>query len=98
MNLKELKEMIELMNDNGLAEIELERDGMKVKVKKNSAQASSGQPLAYTLPTIPVASAVSAPAAVPARPGPALAAAETPSHLKDVKSPMVGTFLPGTIA
>jgi len=30
MNLKEIKEMINLMNENGLMELEIEREGMRV--------------------------------------------------------------------
>ena len=34
LNLKELKELIALMNENQLAEIELEREGMKIRLRK----------------------------------------------------------------
>ncbi|MFA4983927.1 MAG: acetyl-CoA carboxylase biotin carboxyl carrier protein [Candidatus Omnitrophota bacterium] len=34
MNIKEIKEMISLMNENGLAELEIEKDGMRIKLKK----------------------------------------------------------------
>ncbi|MBF0330623.1 MAG: acetyl-CoA carboxylase biotin carboxyl carrier protein [Candidatus Omnitrophica bacterium] len=86
MNIKELKEMIELMNENGLAELELEREGMSLKLKKAS-EPSFAHPMAYSIPTIPaprsaVEAAVAAPAAAPV----------PPSNFKDVKSPMVGTF------
>ena len=37
LNLKELKELIALMNENQLAEIELEREGMKVRLRKAAA-------------------------------------------------------------
>ena len=33
MNLKELKEMVQLMNENGLAELEIEREGTTIKLK-----------------------------------------------------------------
>ena len=36
MNLKEIKEMINLMNENELVELELERDGLKIRLKKSS--------------------------------------------------------------
>lgn len=35
MNLKEIKEIISLMNENDLSEIEIERDGLKLKLKKS---------------------------------------------------------------
>lgn len=34
INLKEIKEMINLMNENGLMELEIEKDGMRIKLKK----------------------------------------------------------------
>ncbi len=36
MNLKEIKEMITLMNENGLVELEVEKDGMRIRLKKTS--------------------------------------------------------------
>lgn len=89
MNLKELKEMVELMNENGLSELEVERDGMKIKLKKTADNTISAQPMSYALPSIPAVQARPAePVAAPA----AAAPAEDKSNLKEVKSPMVGTF------
>ncbi len=36
MNLKEIKEMIQLMNENNLNEIELERNGLKIRLVRGS--------------------------------------------------------------
>ena len=36
MNLKEIKEIVNLMNDNDLGEIEVEREGSKIKIKKTA--------------------------------------------------------------
>jgi acetyl-CoA carboxylase biotin carboxyl carrier protein len=38
MNLKEIKEMINLMNENELVELELEKDGLKIRLKKSSGR------------------------------------------------------------
>ncbi len=38
MNLKEIKEMITLMNDNNLMELEVEKEGMRIRLKKTSGQ------------------------------------------------------------
>ena len=38
MNLKEIKEMINLMNDNGLVELEIEKDGTRIRLKKATSQ------------------------------------------------------------
>lgn len=37
MNIKELKEMISLMDEHGLMELELEREGLRIKLKKHPA-------------------------------------------------------------
>ncbi|MEI6438186.1 MAG: acetyl-CoA carboxylase biotin carboxyl carrier protein [Candidatus Omnitrophota bacterium] len=90
MNLKELKDMVDLMNENGLAELEVERDGMKIKLKKASDNTVTAQPVSYAVPAIPVAP--KAPAAEAAASAAATAAAEAKDNLKQIKSPMVGTF------
>ena len=36
MNIKEIKEMINLMNENGLVELEIEKEGMRIRLKKTS--------------------------------------------------------------
>jgi len=36
MNIKEIKEMINLMNENNLSELEIEKDGMRICLKKGS--------------------------------------------------------------
>ena len=87
MNLKELKEMVELMNENGLSELEVERDGMKIKLKKTADNSLIAQPVSYALPTIPAVSRASD--HVSPAPAPAL---DAKAHFQEIKSPMVGTF------
>ncbi len=82
MNLKEVKEMIDLMNEHGLAELELEHDGTVIKLKKAVEHA----PAVYSVPSIPAAAMRAA--ELPA----AQTAPAASSTSKDVKSPMVGTF------
>jgi len=41
MNIKEIKEMINLMNENSLIELEVEKDGMRIRLKKTSGQPDS---------------------------------------------------------
>lgn len=36
MNLKEIKEMINLMNENGLVELEVEKEDMRIRLKKTA--------------------------------------------------------------
>ncbi|GAH39126.1 unnamed protein product, partial [marine sediment metagenome] len=37
MNLKEIKELIVLMNENDLNEIEIEKEGSKIRIKKSAS-------------------------------------------------------------
>jgi acetyl-CoA carboxylase biotin carboxyl carrier protein len=96
MNQKELKELIEFLIEKDIAEFELERGDVKVKIKRAS-EASAALPVdsrfyavhPAPLPVETGAGAVSAPA--PAAPQPAAApAAEEGLHA--VRSPIVGTF------
>jgi acetyl-CoA carboxylase biotin carboxyl carrier protein len=77
MNLKEIKEMINLMNENDLAELEMERNGLKIRLKKKGREV-------YPEIRKDVAPPVSPPAEVKAE----LPSAKT----LEIKAPMVGTF------
>jgi len=93
MNQKELKELIEFLIEKDIAEFELERGDVKVRIKR-STEASPA--LAASPAAIHTASgaAAPAPAAVPAIPPPTpireAPAEEVGLHI--VKSPIVGTF------
>lgn len=84
MDLDHLKKLINLFESSGLAEIEVEQDGHRVRLTKPSAVAQ------HYVTQAPVAASVAvAPAAAPAAAAPAVA--EAPP--KDtIDSPMVGTF------
>ena len=86
MNLKEIKEIIALMNENALTEIEIEREGLKLKLKKSAleAQLTPSGPAQYALESLPAPKAT-VPTVDPA-------ASQTSKNNKDIKSPMVGTF------
>jgi acetyl-CoA carboxylase biotin carboxyl carrier protein len=86
MNLKEIKEIIALMNENNLNEIEIERDGLKLKLKKSADGMVVGAPTHFAVESLP------APRAVVANVPAASSAAEASKNNKDIKSPMVGTF------
>ena len=54
MNLKEIKEIIALMNENNLNEIEIERDGLKLKLKKSAeGDMVMGTPTHYAVESLP---------------------------------------------
>jgi acetyl-CoA carboxylase biotin carboxyl carrier protein len=82
MNIKEMKEMIQLMNENNLTEIELEKDGLKVRLKKGSSGSVEQQIVYHERP---------APRLHEAAPEAAKPAAAA-SKAVMVKSPMVGTY------
>ncbi len=82
MNLKELKELITLMNEHQLVELELEREGMKVRLRKTGAGGQGEGIVTERIVSVPSASAATAAGAE---------AAPKPSGL-EIKSPMVGTF------
>jgi oxaloacetate decarboxylase alpha subunit len=88
MNLKELKELIDLFTSkDSIEELEIEKSGVRLKMKRSLGQGSAATAPVSTLPA-----AASAPAAVTAAaPAPALAPAET-EDLFYVKAPIVGTF------
>jgi acetyl-CoA carboxylase biotin carboxyl carrier protein len=83
MNLKEIKELITLMNENELMELEVERDGMKIRLRKSS----SGK-----IETVMEEHAVSRVAQVVKQAEASVAPAPKESNLKAIKTPMVGTF------
>jgi acetyl-CoA carboxylase biotin carboxyl carrier protein len=92
MNQKELKELIDFIIEKGIAEFELERGDVKVRIKRALEASASPLPDARYIgvhPAPPVAPSVSLQAAAePAVPAPP--AVEEGLHA--VRSPIVGTF------
>ena len=83
MNLKEIREMINLMNENDLTEIEIERDGTKIKIRKGLGEGYESDrksPPGYHVET-------QSPS-----PDNDEATEVTGANRKEIKSPMVGTF------
>ena len=99
MKQKELKELIEFLIEKDIAEFELERGDVKVKIKRAGAQtvvqAHKDVPYA-SVPVVAVPPIAMQPAAVVPAATPAHAeAASQPAAADDlyiVKSPIVGTF------
>jgi acetyl-CoA carboxylase biotin carboxyl carrier protein len=98
MNLKELKELIEFLIEKDIAEFELERGDVKVRIKRageNTVVHTHGEPRFYAVPAAPAAGAElgAAPVAALATAAPAPPAPLAPEEvLHNVKSPIVGTF------
>lgn len=85
MNLKEIKEMISLMNENGLVELEIEKEGMRIRLKKvtSGSEAAGGAP--FIIERQQVAQEQPKKEAVQAQ-------EKAESSLVEIKAPMVGTF------
>lgn len=81
MNIKKIKELVDLMNENDLTEIEVEQDGMKIRLIKKP-----GGGFEQVVTTVPVKQD---PAAASAE---AAGATSEKKNVKEVKAPMVGTF------
>lgn len=84
------------MKKNELTVFQLEREEFKLLIKKGGAGRAGAAEGGYTVvapASAPYALPQAAPVATPAAgPAPAAAAEETKSNIKDVTSPMVGTF------
>ena len=92
VNLDELRELITLMRDNGLAELELEREEFRVRLRRDLLPAESHRSVEAALPA-PVPVAAPSPAAAPTHPGAqATTAASQDQDLHIIPSPIVGTF------
>jgi acetyl-CoA carboxylase biotin carboxyl carrier protein len=85
LDLKDIKAVIDLMKKNDLSVFEMEKDGFRLKLQKGAGdQTVFAQPAPATTatPSAAPAASASAPAAAP----------EKSVALKDIVSPMVGTF------
>ena len=83
-DLKSLRQLVKLMNENDLAEIDLRNGPQRIRLRKRGSEVV---PVAAVAPAHLPATAASPPAALPAKP-----AGEPASNLVEIKSPMLGTF------
>jgi acetyl-CoA carboxylase biotin carboxyl carrier protein len=94
MNQKELKELIEFLIEKDIAEFELERGDVKVRIKRAGEHTivhAHGEPRYFAVPPAPGAAPELG--AVPVAAPPAPASPPAPEEgLHMVKSPIVGTF------
>jgi acetyl-CoA carboxylase biotin carboxyl carrier protein len=78
VDLKDIKAIIDLMKENDLSVFEMEKEGLKIRLQKEATP--NGQPI------------MAAPIAIAPAAAPATAATAPKSSLKEIVSPMVGTF------
>src|SRR4029450_4801103 len=92
MEFDDIEKILALVREHELAEFELERDGLKIRVRKAQA-ATAAPPPPVVIPAVPqIQHAISAAAAPVAAPAPAASAIDDEMELAVVKSPIVGTF------
>jgi|SRR5579863_7775038 len=90
MNLDDIREVLELVREHDLAELEIERDGLKIRVRKAGHQMALMPQAVAMAPVAPVAAPASTPASA-APSGPAAIEGDG-VDLAVIKSPIVGTF------
>ena len=85
MNIKEIKEMINLMNENDLAELEVEKEDMRIRLKKTASgiEGFNGPISFHHGPSA---------AALPSKVATSEVAEKPAVKTIEIKSPMVGTF------
>jgi len=87
MTIDEIKELLQIFNESGVGELEVQRGEDRLRIKRASAQKEyivAPAPQPQTVAAAPAAPTIAAPAAAPQR------ALETDGML--VKSPIVGTY------
>ncbi len=92
MNQKELKELIEFLIEKDVAEFELERGDVKVRIKRGVTISAAPVVIQAPVQTAPVPLAGSPIESSTGLPAPSRSAASTEEGLHIVKSPIVGTF------
>jgi acetyl-CoA carboxylase biotin carboxyl carrier protein len=88
MDIRKVKKLIELLDESGIAEIEITEGEESVRISRHPTGVAAA-PVAVA--AAPVAAAAPAPLAAPAA-SPVAAAAEPEEEGYAVKAPMVGTF------
>jgi acetyl-CoA carboxylase biotin carboxyl carrier protein len=88
MDIRKVKKLIELLDESGIAEIEITEGEESVRISRYAANVVAPAPVALAAPVAaaPVVAPVAAPAAAP------IAAAEADEDGHAVTAPMVGTF------
>ncbi len=106
MDLREIKKLITLMNENGLSRLEAEEEGKRILLEKEGASPAGANPTLVMhsggMPQMPAMAPAPHPAMAPsfggdAAPAPAAGAASpkppaAPEDTVTFNSPMVGTF------
>lgn len=87
MDIRKVKKLIELLDESGIAEIEITEGEEAVRISRYGSQSSAPQPVAPATVQLPPAAA-----AAPAAPAAPAVAAEAEEDGFRITAPMVGTF------
>lgn len=90
MDIKEIKQIIDLMKKSDLVEFEIEEADLKLRIRRDSVGSISYSPTPASAPVQAQSGVLQAPVAITSDQGAAVAADEPGVEL--IKSPMVGTF------
>jgi acetyl-CoA carboxylase biotin carboxyl carrier protein len=86
MNIDEIKKILQLMQENDLAEFEMEKEGFRIALRKSVPGIINQQAAPQALSPMPIQSPQMSPAEKPS------AGKEDAGKYYEVVSPMVGTF------
>lgn len=98
LNLKEIKELIKVIQDTDITEVHLESDGVKVAIRKGGTAPVMMAPTPVITQVVTEAAPAPAPAVAAEQPAAAPAPAVSPApevckaNTVEIVSPMVGTF------
>ena len=92
MDFKDIKKIVELMDEHGLSQFMLEQDETKLELKKGGdVDVAAISQLMASAPA-PAAAPAAAPATAPAGAAPDPEPSGLPAGTEEITSPMVGTF------
>ena len=91
MDIRKVKKLIELLEESGIAEIEIKEGEESVRISRQGTLPTMAAPVQYAMPAAPAPAPAPAPAAVPAA-APAAAAPAAARTENAVTAPMVGTY------
>ena len=94
MDIRKVKKLIELLEESGIAEIEISEGEESVRISRYPAGGGHPAPVVHYAPApmAPMAAPMAAPAALPVAAAPAAAAPVAAKADHTVTAPMVGTF------
>jgi len=94
MNLKQIQDLIKFVSESGVSEVEIEREGFKLKIKTPNGASSSPDADVVIVEATPAQKTISASPTPSAESKPTKSPTETTSAdgLVEIKSPMIGTF------